>query len=161
MYLSDLALGYFLNGLEFIDRQLEMTEEDITRNALQYYMKAYGVGEEKVTDVISRIEKDHGSLTMPDTTKVEEESTTLGKSGNGDYDELLKALVDEPNNPLTLLSLGQICLENGCMNAGMEYFGKAVDLDPENAPFFFNDLSNSIFSAAVQSDPGVRGRAFL
>ncbi len=154
LYYSDLALGYFLNGLEFMDRQLEMTEEDITRNALGYYLKAFGADGEAGGELLTRVIEGGEALTTPDAKAVKKECDDLGCSDDENIKALLMALKDEPNNPMTMLSLGQAALESGFINAGMHYFMEAIAMDEENAPFFWNDLSMSLYSAGMSQDGG-------
>jgi tetratricopeptide (TPR) repeat protein len=150
LYFSDLALGYFINGLEFMDRQLDMTEEDITRNALRYYLKAFSVDNDRATKLFDRIIEEHDMLTTPDQARSQKECEALLSDDDDGVKDLLKALEDEPNNPITLLSLGQICLGKNRREAGVEYFIKAADMDEENAPFFYNDLSTALYSSSME-----------
>jgi tetratricopeptide (TPR) repeat protein len=53
-YYSDLAMGYYNSGLLFPERQLNMTEDDIAKKALQYSLKALDMDEKRAIDILSR-----------------------------------------------------------------------------------------------------------
>jgi tetratricopeptide (TPR) repeat protein len=53
-YYSDLAMGYYSSGLLFPERQLNMTEDDIAKKALQYSLKALDMDEQRAIDILSR-----------------------------------------------------------------------------------------------------------
>ena len=53
-YYSDLAIGYYNSGTLFPERQLNMTEEDIARKALQYSLKALNIDEKRAIDLLSK-----------------------------------------------------------------------------------------------------------
>jgi Tfp pilus assembly protein PilF len=53
-YYSDLAMGYYNSGMMFPERQLNMTEDDIARKALQYSLKALDMSEQKALDILSK-----------------------------------------------------------------------------------------------------------
>jgi tetratricopeptide (TPR) repeat protein len=52
-YYSDLAMGYYNSGMMFPERQLNMTEDDIAKKALQYSLKALDMSEQKALDILS------------------------------------------------------------------------------------------------------------
>ena len=147
LYYSDLALGYFHNGLEFIDRQADMSEEAITRNALTYYLKAFSIPDDKADGLLLRVCGEKNRLTRPDKKKAEAQKEAIRKAKDEVVLELLRSLEAEPRNPMTLISLGQHCIENGSLDAGVDYFLTAAQMDEDNAPFFFNDLSTAIYAA--------------
>lgn len=53
-YYSDLAMGYYNSGMLFPERQLNMTEDDIARKALQYSLKALDMSEQRAIDILSK-----------------------------------------------------------------------------------------------------------
>ena len=53
-YYSDLAIGYYTSGMLFPERQLNMTEDDIAKKALQYSLKALNMDEKRAIDILSR-----------------------------------------------------------------------------------------------------------
>ncbi len=52
-YYSDLAVGYYNSGKLFPERQLNMTEDDIAKKALQFSLKALEMDEKKAIDILS------------------------------------------------------------------------------------------------------------
>ena len=56
-YYSDLAMGYYNSGMLFPERQLNMSEDDIARKALQYSLKALDMSEKRAIDILSRTNK--------------------------------------------------------------------------------------------------------
>jgi tetratricopeptide (TPR) repeat protein len=53
-YYSDLAMGYYNSGMMFPERQLNMTEDDIAKKALQYSLKALDMSEQRAMDILSK-----------------------------------------------------------------------------------------------------------
>jgi tetratricopeptide (TPR) repeat protein len=53
-YYSDLAMGYYNSGMLFPERQLNMTEDDIAKKALQYSLKALDMDEKRALDILSK-----------------------------------------------------------------------------------------------------------
>jgi tetratricopeptide (TPR) repeat protein len=53
-YYSDLAIGYYNSGMLFPERQLNMTEDDIAKKALQYSLKALRMDEKKAIELLSK-----------------------------------------------------------------------------------------------------------
>ncbi len=53
-YYSDLAMGYYNSGMMFPERQLNMSEDDIARKALQYSLKALDMSEKRAMDILSK-----------------------------------------------------------------------------------------------------------
>jgi Tfp pilus assembly protein PilF len=53
-YYSDLAMGYYNSGMMFPERQLNMTEDDIAKKALQYSLKALDMSEQRAIDILSK-----------------------------------------------------------------------------------------------------------
>ncbi|UCF07262.1 MAG: tetratricopeptide repeat protein [Thermoplasmata archaeon] len=53
-YYSDLAIGYYNSGMLFPERQLNMTEEDIAKKALEYSLKALKMDKKKAIELLSR-----------------------------------------------------------------------------------------------------------
>ncbi len=53
-YYSDLAVGYYNSGMLFPERQLNMTEEDISRKALLYSLKALNMDEKRAVELLSK-----------------------------------------------------------------------------------------------------------
>jgi tetratricopeptide (TPR) repeat protein len=53
-YYSDLAMGYYNSGMLFPERQLNMTEDDIAKKALQYSLKALDMTEQRALDILSK-----------------------------------------------------------------------------------------------------------
>ncbi len=53
-YYSDLAIGYYNSGMLFPERQLNMTEDDIAKKALQYSLKALDMDEKRAIEILSR-----------------------------------------------------------------------------------------------------------
>jgi tetratricopeptide (TPR) repeat protein len=53
-YYSDLAMGYYNSGMLFPERQLNLTEDDIAKKALQYSLKALDMSEQRALDILSK-----------------------------------------------------------------------------------------------------------
>jgi tetratricopeptide (TPR) repeat protein len=53
-YYSDLAIGYYNSGKLFPERQLNLTEDDIAKKALQYSLKALDMDEKRALDILSK-----------------------------------------------------------------------------------------------------------
>lgn len=53
-YYSDLAIGYYNSGMLFPERQLNLTEDDIAKKALQYSLKALKMDEKKAIELLSK-----------------------------------------------------------------------------------------------------------
>lgn len=54
-YYSDLAIGYYNSGKLFPERQLNLTEDDIAKKALQYSLKALDMDEKRALDILSKV----------------------------------------------------------------------------------------------------------
>ena len=53
-YYSDLAMGYYNSGKLFPERQLNLTEDDLAKKALQYSLKALDMSEQRAIDILSK-----------------------------------------------------------------------------------------------------------
>jgi tetratricopeptide (TPR) repeat protein len=53
-YYSDLAIGYYNSGMLFPERQLNLTEDDIARQALRYSLKALDLDESRAIELLSK-----------------------------------------------------------------------------------------------------------
>ena len=53
-YYSDLAIGYYISGMLFPERQLNMTEDDIAAKSLMYSLKALNMDKKKAIELLSK-----------------------------------------------------------------------------------------------------------
>ena len=53
-YYSDLAMGYYNSGMLFPERQLNLTEDDIAKKALEYSLKALNMDDKRAMELLSK-----------------------------------------------------------------------------------------------------------
>ena len=56
LHYSELAIGYYKNGIMFLDRQLNKTEEDIVKTSLKYSIKALNLEPKQAIELLSKME---------------------------------------------------------------------------------------------------------
>jgi tetratricopeptide (TPR) repeat protein len=144
LYYSDLALGYYKNGNLFFDRQLDMTEKDITSNALTYILKALKIENDKAKNLISQIiEQGEWTDDRPNENGINSEKTELEKLP--EFSLIQKEIKKDEHNPFGYLNLGQYCFDNNLLFSGEAQFLKAIELSEEEGTDFYSDLAISYF----------------
>ena len=149
-YYNDLAFGYYNYGTMFLDRQLNLEHDDIVRNAIGYFLKAFKLDDKNALEILNEIkEKGISKLLEPVRIKEKDEHNKLGTiKEKDDYEKLIKS---EPMNPYNYLTYGQFCFTNGLLNLGEANFLKAIKLDPENRHEYYNDLSPNYYTCGIES----------
>ncbi len=149
-YYNDLAYGYYRNGILFLDRQLNMTHDDIIKNSISYFLKAFNLDEKIAFDMLKEVsEVGMNKLLEPVRKKEKEEQEKLSKLDEKNQFE--KLINEEPENPYNYLGFGQLCFENGLLNLGESHFLKAIKIDPSNRFQYYSDLSPSYYSCGVEN----------
>jgi tetratricopeptide (TPR) repeat protein len=144
LYYSDLALGYYKNGTLFLDRQLDMTEMDVTRNALNYIIKAFDIDSGKAKILLTEIvEKGEWTDDRPNESGITNEKSDLEKLP--EFSDIAKEIEADENNPYSYLTLGQYCFDNNFLFHGEAQFLKAIELAEEEGLDFYSDLAISYF----------------
>ena len=144
LYYSDLALGYFKNGTLFLDRQLEMTEAEVTRNSLSYIFKALeiddGQAKKLLTDII-----EHSEWTddKPNEDGMNSEKKELDNVP--EFREMESEIGQDDGNPFGYLTLGQVCFDNNLLFTGEFQFLKAIEIAEEEGTDFYSDLAISYY----------------
>ena len=144
LYYSDLALGYFNNGTLFLDRQLEMTEAEVTRNSLSYIFKALeiddGQAKKLLTDII-----EHSEWTddKPNEDGMNSEKKELDNVP--EFREMESEIGQDDGNPFGYLTLGQVCFDNNLLFTGEFQFLKAIEIAEEEGTDFYSDLAISYY----------------
>ena len=144
LYFTDLALGYYKNGLLFLDRQLEMTELDVTKNAFGYICRALSIDDGRARSLLSEI-VDKGEWTddQPNEKGIKLEKKELEKLP--ELKDIESEIERDEMNPFGYLSLGQFCFDNNFLFTGEEQFLKAIEIAEEDGTDFYSDLAISYF----------------
>jgi len=149
-YYNDLAYGYYNNGILFLDRQLDMSREDVVTTSLKYLFKAFNLDDTTATKMLNELtETKIIELVKPIRTKESDEKTKL--ENFKDKDEFEKMIKAEPKNPYCYLTFGQFCFFNGLLNLGETNFLTAIKLDPENRSSYYNDLAPNYYSCGLEN----------
>lgn len=144
LYYTDLALGYYKNGLLFLDRQLDMTENDVTKNAIGYICKALSIDDGKAMNLLTEIiEKGEWIDDQPNEEGVSEEKKELEKLP--EMKEITNEINSAEQNPFGYLSLGQLCFDNNFLFTGEQQFLRAIEIAEEEGTDFYSDLAISYF----------------
>jgi tetratricopeptide (TPR) repeat protein len=61
-----------------------------------------------------------------------------------------QAIELDPSNVIYYTSYADFCFQNGLLRQGEENFLKAIENDPENAPFYYNDLSYNYLNCGMK-----------
>lgn len=146
LYYNDLAISYYTNGILFFDRQVNMKKEDILKKAISYFAKSFEIPADKMIDYLQRSGKVPVDKSDIDTAAIKKEMAELEKLG--DAKELLGLIKKEPDNPLIIINLGQLAFESGLFNLGKKYFFEAIEIDPENSRYYYNDLAVTYYTNA-------------
>ncbi|UCH89155.1 MAG: tetratricopeptide repeat protein [Thermoplasmata archaeon] len=148
LYYSDLALGYYKNGKLFLDRQLDMTEVDVTRNALNYIMKAFKIESDKAKELLNAIIT-NGEWTddRPNDDGITNEKIKLEKLP--EFSIIEKEINKDEGNPFGYLNLGQYCFDNNFLFSGEAQFLKAIELAEEEGTDFYSDLAISYYMSGM------------
>ncbi len=149
-YYNDLAYGYYRYGILFLDRQLNMSHDDIVRNSIGYFLKAFKLDEKSALEILNEVtEVGINKLLEPVRKKEKDEQEKLEKiKEKGEFEKIINA---EPTNPYNYLSYGQLCFSNGLLNLGEANFLKAIKIDPQNRFEYYNDLSPSYYSCGIEN----------
>ena len=149
-YYNDLGYGYYNYGIMFLDRQLDMSHDDVIRNALRYLLKAYGLDEKLGLAYLEELSStDSRTLVEPIRKKKEDELQKL--KALDDSKEYEKQTTSEPDNPYNYLTYGQFCFTNGLLNPGEANFLKAIKIDPQNRFAYYNDLAANYFLCGIEN----------
>jgi tetratricopeptide (TPR) repeat protein len=149
-YYNDLAFGYYKYGLMFLDRQLNMSHEDVVKNALSYFLKAFKLNEKAALEILNEVtEVGINKLLEPVRVKESEEKEKL-KNFN-EINDFEKMISTEPQNPYNYLTFGQFCFTNGLLNIGETNFLKAIKIDPQNRFSYYNDLSPNYYTCGIEN----------
>jgi Tfp pilus assembly protein PilF len=144
LYYTDLALGYYKNGLLFLDRQLDMTENDVTKNAIGYICKALSIDDSKALNLLSEIiEKGEWTDDQPNEDGVSVEKKELEKLP--EMKEIEEEIINDYQNPFGYLSMGQFCFDNNFLFTGEKQFLTAIEMAEEEGTDFYSDLAISYF----------------
>jgi tetratricopeptide (TPR) repeat protein len=143
-YYNDLAYGYYNNGTLFLDRQLNMTHEDVVKDSIGYFLKAFKLDDKAAKQILEELQEvGINKLVEPVRKKEKDEHEKLkGVQDKDEYENLIKK---EPENPYNYLTFGQFCFSNGLLNLGEGNFIKAIKIDPQNRFAYYNDLSPSYY----------------
>lgn len=149
LYYSDLALGYYKNGRLFLDRQLDMTEDNVTQNALNYIFKAIKIDESKAKKLLSEI-IDNGEWTddKPNEEGMSKEKFDLEKLP--EFGTIKSEIKSDLDNPFGYLSLGQYCFDNNFLFTGESQFLRAIELSEEEGTDFYSDLAISYYLSGMR-----------
>lgn len=144
-YYNDLAYGYYKNGILFLDRQLDMSHEDVVSDAISYFLKGFELNDRTALEILNEIkEKGINDIVGPVRKKEREEQDKL--KNIKEKDDYEKIISQEPGNPYNHLTYGQFLFMNGLLNLGEANFLKAIKIDPSNRFSYYNDLSPNYFS---------------
>ena len=148
-YYNDLAYGYYKNGILFLDRQLNMEYDDVVRNAISYFLKAFNLNSKEALEILNEVrDKGINKLLEPIREKEKEEHDKL--KGIKEKDDFEKMIDAEPQNPYNYLTFGQFCFTNGLLNIGEGNFLKAIKIDPQNRFSYYNDLSPNYYFCGTE-----------
>jgi tetratricopeptide (TPR) repeat protein len=144
LYYSDLALGYFKNGNLFLDRQLEMSEAEVTKNSLGYIFKALEIDDDQAKKLLSDI-LEHSEWTddKPNEDGINSEKNELNNVP--EYKEIESEIGQDDGNPFGYLTLGQVCFDNNLVFTGEFQFLKAIEIAEEEGTDFYSDLAISYY----------------
>ncbi len=150
----DLANGYYRNGILFLERQLNLTREDIVKKALEFIFNAYSLEPKKGLELVKTLsetksgESEINALINTDEYKIEADK--LEKLEN--VDDYKSYISSEPNNPYNYLAYGQFCFENGLISLGKEQYLRAIELDPfvSNQSLYYNELAGFNYKTGLE-----------
>lgn len=149
-YYNDLAYGYYKFGTLFLDRQLNMSHEDVVCDSIGYFLKAFNLDDKNALNILKEM-KEVGitKLLEPVRQKEKEEQDKLKNiQEKDDYESVISS---EPKNPYNYLTYGQFCFTNGLLNLGESNFLKAIKIDPENRQSYYNDLSPNYYNCGMEN----------
>ncbi len=149
-YYNDLAFGYYNFGTMFLDRQLNMEHDDVVKNAIGYFLKAFNLDPKKAVDMLSEM-KDKGISKILEPVRLKEKEEQDKLKSIKEKEEYENVIASEPNNPYNYLTFGQFCFTNGLLNIGESNFLKAIKIDPENRQAYYNDLSPNYYICGVET----------
>jgi tetratricopeptide (TPR) repeat protein len=148
-YYSDLALGYYKNGNLFLDRQLDMTENDVTRNSLEYIFKAFNIDNDRGKKMLTEIiEQDEWTEDKPNDDGINAEKVTLEKLP--EFNLISEEINKDKENPYGYLNLAQFCFDNNLLYSGEAQFLKAIELAEEEGTDFYSDLAISYYLSGTE-----------
>ncbi len=136
-FYNDLAFGFADSGIKFIERQV-ISKDEVVKKALEFRMKAFDMDTKDTVKVLKKLEKE-SSTVAPEKYNDKAVKKIEGAA------ELMDMLKKEEGNPYLRLELGQLCCDAGYIICGERFFLDAVGIDPENAKYYYNDLSAGIF----------------
>jgi len=149
-YYNDLAYGYYKNGTLFLDRQLNMSHEDVVKNSLNYFLKAFKLDEKSALTILNELKEVGINKLIEPVRKREQEEQDKIRSVK-EKEDYEKRIAAEPQNPYNYLTYGQFCFTNGFLNLGESNFLKAIKIDPKNRFSYYNDLSPNYYSCGVEN----------
>jgi tetratricopeptide (TPR) repeat protein len=149
-YFNDLAYGYYNYGLLFLDRQLNLEHDDIIKNAIGYFLKAFNLDQKSAKEMLNDI-KDKGLSQTLEPVRIKEKDEKEKLNEIKEKNEYEKVIATEPNNPYNYLTFGQFCFTNGLLNLGETNFLKAIKIDPQNRYSYYNDLSPSYYTCGIEN----------
>ncbi len=149
-YYNDLAYGYYKNGILFLDRQLDMSHDDVVKTAIGYLLKAFNLDGKNAIEILNEItEVGISKILEPVRQKEKDEQEKLNTiSEKAEYEKMINA---EPKNPYNYLTYGQFCFSHGFLNVGEGNFLNAIKLDPTNRSAYYNDLSPNYYYCGYEN----------
>jgi len=150
----DLALGYYQNGLLFLDRQLNLERNDIIKKSVGYLFSAFGLDVKAGLDIVGSIEQSKSfEAEIEQITQTADYQAELDKLEELEgVDEFKSYIESEPYNPYNFLAYGQFCFENGLLHLGREQYLRAIALDPSdsNLGLYFNELAAYTYRTGLE-----------
>ena len=143
-YYNDLAYGYYRNGILFLDRQLDMSHDDVVRDSISYFLKGFELDKKQALKMLNEI-KDKGINEIVETVRKKEKEEQDKLKNIKERDDYEKIIAKEPQNPYNHLTYGQFLFVNGFLNLGESNFLKAIKIDPSNRFSYYNDLSPNYY----------------
>jgi tetratricopeptide (TPR) repeat protein len=161
----DLAIGYYNNGLLFLDRQLNLERDDIVKKSIEYVFNAFNLDQKngvKLVDSLSKSKDQDSELdNILKSSEYKNETGELEKMDEAtEFKEFIK---EEPDNPYNYLSFGQFCFENGFINLGKEQYLRAIDLVPmeSDQSLFYNELAAYNYRTGLELNKDHKSNEFL
>jgi tetratricopeptide (TPR) repeat protein len=161
----DLAIGYYNNGLLFLDRQLNLERDDIVKKSVEYVFAAFDLDPKsgsKLVESLTQSKDQESELEL--LLKSPEYDNEAGKLEKLDRASEYKSFIEkEPSNPYNYLSFGQYCFENGLLTLGKEQYLRAIDLDPfeSNQSLYYNELAAYNYRSGLEIHKDKKSQEFL